>query len=446
MSNWDTRILHLGLGRFHRGHQAVIYQKMSELGDDSWGVVSMSMRSSEARDQMRKVGLRYPVLELSAVGDHTTWVESIREALSLREDFQRVIDVFCLPQLEIITLTITEKGYDLDGHGKLDLNKHHIQRDLSSPSSPSSAIGLLAMGLRTRRLAGLSPLTVISCDNLRGNGQKLKQALIDYTQTLGWNEDQKWLSDHLKFPNTMVDRIVPSLVPDKISELEKSYGLPANSEVIATETFCQWVIEDSFASERPSWEKVGVQFVRDVRPFEEIKLKLLNASHSYLAYAGQNRGFKFVHEAIQDDDLKKNVLKLFEEVTPQLQIPENFDIKNYQSNLILRFKNNKLPHQLKQIAMDGSQKLPQRIFPSLALAFEKKDHHEILLECVREWLTYCHALFAKSFRPDDPESELLYEYFTPVGWKEGLTQTHIFQSLPGVVNDKIFHMERSGRI
>jgi fructuronate reductase len=98
---------------------------MSELGDDSWGVVSMSMRSSEARDQMRKVGLRYPVLELSAVGDHTTWVESIREALSLREDFQRVIDVFCLPQLEIITITITEKGYDLDGHGKLDLNKQH---------------------------------------------------------------------------------------------------------------------------------------------------------------------------------------------------------------------------------------------------------------------------------------------------------------------------------
>lgn len=411
--SWEKRILHLGLGRFHRGHQAVYYQKMKDLGDPRWGVVSMSMRSPEARDQLRKVNLKYPVLELSAKESKTTWVESIREALDFHQDFPRVLEIFQDPQLEMVTLTITEKGYDLDGAGKLDFSKSQIIQDLSHPESPKSAIGLLALGLRLRRLRDRSPLTVISCDNLRDNGKKLQHAVEEYVQKLNWLDDHLWISQKIKFPNTMVDRIVPSLRPEKVASLEKDFSLSENSELIGTETFTQWVIEDTFAQPRPAWEKVGVEFVKEVRPYEEMKLKLLNASHSYLAYAGLNRGYQFVHEAIADKELRQNVLKLYEEVTPTLVIPSGFDLELYKKALVSRFENSQLPHQLKQIAMDGSQKLPQRIFPTIRTSAEKNLSHDVLLEVIREWIKYCSDLFGKGLGPEDPavkhKSDLLWE-------------------------------------
>ncbi len=439
MSTWQTRILHLGLGRFHRGHQAVYYQKMKDLGDPSWGVISMSMRSTEARDQMKKVHLRYPVLELSADNAVTTWIESIREAYSLHQNLSQVMEVFKKPELEIITLTITEKGYDLDSNGNLDLKKNQIIHDLQSPEKPESAIGLLAMGIRQRRLSQLSPLTIISCDNLRDNGKKLQRAVETYLEKLQWMDDLVWLKKNIKFPCTMVDRIVPSLLPGKILELEKSYSLSANSEVIATETFCQWVIEDHFSLKRPQWEKAGVEFVKDVRPYEEMKLKLLNAAHSYLAYAGLNRGLQFVHEAINDPQLRMNVIKIFEEVTPLLHIPESFDVKEYQNNLIIRFQNNKLPHQLRQIAMDGSQKLPQRIFSSINIAIDKKSGNKMLIEVIHEWLQYVQSLLKDNKTPDDPEAPTLKKFCQSGKWNSEIWDTNLFQTLQSSgLRDKIF--------
>jgi fructuronate reductase len=381
-----STILHLGLGRFHRGHQVVYYQKAG-----NWKVVSSTMRTNDERDKLKAVKLRYPVLELSHESETLTWIDCIHEALSLKDDLQRLLEVFRSPETTIVTLTVTEKGYCLLPSGELDLAHEGIRHDLGNPTHPSTAIGFLALGLKERK----SPLTIISCDNLRENGHKLERALKKFMGELPSN---------VTFPNTMVDRIVPALLPVKIAELEKKHGLH-HSELIATEKFSQWVIEDKFAGPRPDWDKVGVEFVKDVRPYEEMKLRLLNASHSYLAYAGLNRGHTFVHEAIRDNELRNNVLTLMKkEVVPLLTVPQGFDVMKYIDNLITRFQNDRLPHQLKQIAMDGSQKLPQRIFSSLEA---KGKEQTVLRKCVKEWLEFLWN--NRDGKIDDPKANELLE-------------------------------------
>ncbi len=390
-----TQILHLGLGRFHRGHQAVYYQHAGNIK-----VISSTMRSSEEREKLRQVNLRYPVLELSHDDENLIWVDCINEAISLREDTQRLFEVLCDPETTIVTLTVTEKGYCLDKSGHLDLNHEGIKHDLKNPTDPETAIGFLASGLLKRK----SKLTVISCDNLRENGRKLENAIYRFLEASG--ADISWIRTNVTFPNTMVDRIVPALLPEKIAELENQIGV-SRSEIVATEKFSQWVIEDNFAAARPSWENVGVQFVNDVRPFEDMKLRLLNASHSYLAYAGLNRGYQFVHEAIHDEGLNSNVMKMLkDEVIPLLEVPSGFDVETYVHQLMSRFRNYKLPHQLKQIAMDGSQKMPQRIFSSIDEARKRKSPHSLLLQASYEWLNFLWN--SREGKIDDPKApELL---------------------------------------
>ena len=436
--SFEKRILHLGLGRFHRGHQAVYYQKMKNIGDSRWGVISMTMRSPEARDHLRSVKLRYPVLELSAKQSKTIWIESIQDVLCAHEDFEAVLKAFQNPQLEIITLTVTEKGYDLDGSGKLDFERPGIMRDIDNFNTPHSTIGLISLGLRLRKQLDLDPVTVISCDNIRDNGHKLRDAVIEYTERIGFAEDALWIKQKIKFPNTMVDRIVPSLLPEKISALENEFKLPTGSELIGTESFCQWVIEDNFAQKRPDWEKVGVQFVSEVRPFEEIKLKLLNASHSYLAYAGLLRGYQFVHEAIADLELRRNVMELYREVIPTLMIPEGFDIKAYTRDLISRFENNKLPHQLKQIAMDGSQKLPQRIFSSINAAKDQNLKHETMTMVIKEWINFCEKSLQSNAVIEDPEYKFIKDLYDSGDWKMKLIKSRLFEALKPFSDSSFF--------
>jgi len=389
------QILHLGLGRFHRGHQAVFYQKAG-----GWKVIASTMRSPDERDKLRKVQLRYPVLELSFEEDKLTWIDCIAEALSLQHDLPRLQDVLTSPETEIVTLTITEKGYCLNSSGELDLKHPGIQKDLAASDGLETAIGFLGRSLNNRK----SKLTILSCDNLRANGSKLKRAVIQFMEASGL--DTRWVEDNISFPNTMVDRIVPALLPEKIRELERALGL-THSELIATETFSQWVIEDKFNVLRPDWNRYGVQFVADVKPFEEMKLRLLNASHSFLAYAGLNRGHTYVHEAIGDEVLYSKVMDmLMREVVPVLDIPDDFDVHAYIGQLMRRFRNHKLPHQLKQIAMDGSQKMPQRIFSSIETAKKSGHSYSLLNEAVNEWLEFLWN--SRDEKIDDPQaSDLL---------------------------------------
>jgi fructuronate reductase len=382
-----NKILHLGLGRFHRGHQGVYYQHTG-----NWKVISSSMRSAEEKNKLLKAGLRYPVLELSHEGEKLMWIDCIEEALALNEDLPRLLKLIASPEIKIITLTVTEKGYCLKSSGELDTNHPGIQHDLNNPKAPQTVIGLLSLGLSERK----EKITIISCDNLRENGRKLEAAIESFNKSAGRP------MPYGSFPNTMVDRIVPALLPEKIAELEKRHNL-SHSELIATEKFSQWVIEDKFSEGKPAWEKVGVQFVSDVRPYEEMKLRLLNASHSYLAYAGLNRGYSFVHEAIHDKVLLENIRHMMkEEVIPLLTLPDGFDANRYVEDLIFRFRNDKLPHQLKQIAMDGSQKMPLRIFSSIEAARKSERSHNVLLIVADEWLNFLWN--SREGNIDDPKA------------------------------------------
>ncbi len=406
-----NQILHLGLGRFHRGHQAVYYQNSK-----NWKVISSTMRSADERDKLRQVHLRYPVLELSHENEKLTWIDCIQEALSLQDDLDRLLQVFVSPETKIITLTVTEKGYCLNSSGELDLNHEGIKKDIANPLKPQTAIGLLALGLKNRK----DKLTILSCDNLRENGRKLERAVLQYLEKSG--ADTSWSKNNVSFPNTMVDRIVPALLPEKIAELENLHRLN-HSELIATEQFSQWIIEDNFINGRPDWDKVGVEFVSDVRPYEEMKLRLLNASHSYLAYAGLNRRYQFVHEAIADQELFSTIMKMLKrEVIPLLSVPSGFDVSAYVDQLMSRFRNDKLPHQLKQIAMDGSQKMPQRIFSSISEARKQNSSRELLLNATSEWMDFLWN--SRDGKIDDPKaSELLKGISSGKKiWKKDLSQ------------------------
>lgn len=406
---WEKRILHLGLGRFHRGHQAVYYQRLAELDDHRWGVVACSMRSPEARDELRSAQHKFPVLELSEKNLSVIWVESIREALDAQADFEQVMSYFQDSKIEIVSLTVTEKGYCLNADGSLDLNHPQIQKDLASPEHPESTIGLLSLGLKRRMTMGPHALTILSCDNLRENGDKLHAAIITYINALKWKDLSTWISLHVSFPNTMVDRIVPALTVEKVQDFESRFGLKNESHLIATEEFSQWVIEDNFKREKPPLDKVGVEFVSAVKPYEEMKLRLLNASHSFLAYMGLLKGYQYVHEAIADENLQAKVeLLMLREVVPMLDIPAGFNIVNYEENLIQRFKNNQLPHQLKQIAMDGSQKLPQRIIPSLLEAHRINSSKEMLITTLSAWLNYCWKVL--SYNPAELSDPLRAQF------------------------------------
>ncbi|MEK7355874.1 MAG: mannitol dehydrogenase family protein, partial [Bdellovibrionota bacterium] len=287
-----TPILHLGLGRFHRAHQAVYFQRLKdEFSDDRWTITAFSMRSPAASDTIRKAEFRFPVVEASKEGVAVRWIDRIRDSGTIVDDRAKFLAAMCDPALELVTLTITEKGYCLDVAGNLDLNHSDIRADLANPLEPKTAIGSLALGLMKRAERSKSfvmneaftGLTVLSCDNLRANGAVLESAVRSYLEAVGWENSFVDVRESVTFPCTMVDRIVPSLSTDARKKFEEATGIQ-HRELIATEPFSQWVIEDRFARPRPPLDKVGIEFVRDVRSHEEMKLRLLNAAHSFMAY------------------------------------------------------------------------------------------------------------------------------------------------------------------
>lgn len=390
MNRWARKVLHLGLGRFHRAHQAAYLQRLADLGGSHWGVAAFSMRSPGARDQLRRVEGRYPVLELGSADEHLRWIEVHTDLGDAQEDQELLWSCFTDPTVEVVTLTITEKGYAAD----------------------SAAIRWLCQGLSKRQASHAGPMTVISCDNLRSNGRRLRELVTAHAEA----PDAHWLSSSVRFPCSMVDRIVPALSEERTRELEAKHRL-SQSELVATELFSQWVIEDSFAGPRPDWNKAGVEFVKDVTPFEEMKLRLLNASHSYLAYLGLLKGHEFVHQAIRDCELRAGVIALQREVAPFLEGGIDYDA--YRELMLRRFENDQLPHRLIQIAMDGTQKLPQRIFSSLELALAKRGAHQELDRCVRGWYEFVAKNVASKL--DDPKAQELAAL-----WEQG-QQAQLFE-------------------
>ncbi|MCR9278196.1 MAG: mannitol dehydrogenase family protein [Pseudomonadaceae bacterium] len=386
-------IVHLGIGAFHRAHQAVYTDDLLATGDTRWGITGASLRSTSVRDTLAPQDFLYTVSSRDGkAAPSNRVIGSVLDVLALSEvgQLERLCELISRPSTHVITLTITEKGYCSDQRGELDTDHPDIQRDLASPLQPVSTPGVLALALRQRFETGSRPLTILSCDNLSGNGRttaKVVRTMLSATSP----EVISWLDDNVAFPSSMVDRIVPAITDSAIAEFENENGYLDNG-LLTPEPFSQWVIEDRFAGDRPDWASAGAQLVRDVHPFEQAKLRLLNATHSALAYLGLLAGYETVHEAIKDPAIARYVQRLLdEEITPVVDCPTGMNVDDYKASVLQRFSNSAVPYRTAQVASDGSQKLPQRIHPSLFARLERGLSSPLLSGVVAAWLRCLQA-------------------------------------------------------
>jgi len=312
------------------------------------------------------------------------------------------------PSVRIVTLTVTEKGYHrLAASGALDIDDPAIRHDLAAPGAPHSVPGLLVAALRLRRATGVAPFTVLSCDNLPENGSSTRRVVMDFANHLD-PALGRFIADRVAFPNCMVDRIVPATTKTDRARIDAALGVEDHWPAVC-ETFTQWVIEDRFPHGRPAWENTGAELVDDVRPYEEMKLRLLNGSHSSIAYLGQLAGWQTVAEAIAEPALAAHIEALMQEIAPTLHLPATVDLAAYRRALLARFANPALRHRTAQIAMDGSQKLPQRLFaPALARLATGQDMPRIALG-IAAWLRYLQGASddGAPLVVDDPRADML---------------------------------------
>ena len=384
-----SRIVHFGFGAFHRAHQALLTNRvLNEKGGD-WGICEISLFSGDVlMSQLRAQDHLFTVLEKGAEGNQAIVVGAVNECLNAKLDsLAAIIEKFCEPQVAIVSLTITEKGYCIDpATGKLDMHNTRILHDLENPTEPHSAPGILVEALHRRRERGLPPFTVLSCDNIPDNGHVVKNAVLGMAQKRS-AELAGWIDAHVSFPGTMVDRIVPAATETSLAEITQELGVE-DPCAISCEPFIQWVVEDNFVAGRPEWEAAGVQMVKDVLPWEQMKLRMLNGSHSFLAYLGYLAGYAHINECMEDVSFQEAARRvMLNEQAPTLRITD-VDLTAYADSLIDRFANPALQHRTWQIAMDGSQKLPQRMLDGIRVHLERNSAWPLLALGVAGWIRY----------------------------------------------------------
>lgn len=386
----DVGIVHFGIGAFHRAHQAWYTDRAMDGGDRDWAVAGVSLRSAGVAEQMNPQDGLYSVTERSSAAPAVRIVGAVRQVLVAPRSPIAVVDLLAAPGTRIASFTITEKGYGRAADGSLD----------PALAGEGSIYRYLAEGLARRREAGLPGLTLLSCDNLADNGGQLGRLMGEYCErhdpALG-----NWIAAECSFPGTMVDRIVPATTPEDLSAVEGLLGL-ADEAAVVTEPFSQWVIEDRFAAGRPAWEKVGAQLVSDVAPYETAKLRMLNGAHSALAYLGLARGHVFVHQAVADPEIRPLVERLMrQEAAASLTPALGQDLSAYADALLARFANPALHHRLAQIAMDGSQKIPQRWLETLAHHQRRGAECPAILVAMGAWLRHVRG---DNGQVDDPRA------------------------------------------
>ena len=400
-------IVHLGLGAFARAHGLVFTQAaVAATGDMRWGYCGVTQRSRSVIDQLAPQGGLYSVLVRSGTEALPQVVSTARDLLFAGEEPERLTERLAAPSTRVVTLTVTEKGYRHDSvTGRLRVTDPEVSADAAG-RPPVTVVGQLVRGLAARRRAGAGPVTLLSCDNLAGNGEVLRSVVLDFCALLPDHVGLAgWVEDHVAFPSSMVDRITPATTPDDLAEAARLLGL-VDEGVVVTEPFSQWVVEDTFAAGRPAWETAGVTLTADVAPYERIKLRLLNGSHSTLAYLGLLAGYGYVAEAIADEAIGGAIRRLMaDDLAPTLVVPDGFDVGAYQTQLRARWDNTAVRHRLAQIAMDGSQKLPNRLVgPIRERLAAGVDPHAATLG-VAAWMRYVSAGVADDGSPlplDDP--------------------------------------------
>jgi fructuronate reductase len=386
-------IVHIGIGAFHRAHQAVYTDDALNAGDRDWGIIGVSLRSGDVAAQLNPQGGLYTVGTRSAAGNELRLVGAVQRVLVAAEDPQAVIDAIAAPTTHIVSFTVTEKGYLRTPDGSLNL---------AAASGGASLYRFVAAGLAARQAAGLPGLTLLSCDNLANNGAVLHGLMREYLAA-AQPDLADWFDRECRCPATMIDRIVPATTDADRAAVEAALGARDDGAVV-TEGFSQWVIEDDFAGPRPRWEAVGAELVADVAPYETAKLRMLNGAHSALAYIGLGRGHEFVHQVIADPAIRPVIETLIGgEAAPTIAAAPGQDLSAYAGALLSRFGNPALHHRLIQIAMDGSQKIPQRWLETLAWHQARGQRCPSLEAAVAAWIA-----FLRSDHPiDDPLADQL---------------------------------------
>lgn len=368
----DTSLtwLHLGLGSFHRAHQAVYLQALHDRGDRRWRLAGGNLRPDMADTiaALAAAGGAYTLETVSPAGEHRYQrIESISRIVPWQADLAGLVAIGADPATRIVSFTVTEAGYYLGDGDRLDTGYAELAADLERTrrgEAGQTIYGALAAILRARRDAGAGPLTLLNCDNLRHNGDRSRSGLMQYLALAGDDALRAWVDAHTTSPNAMVDRITPRPAPEVRERVRAATGVDDPAALMG-ESFIQWVIEDRFAAGRPAFEDAGVQMVESVAPYEEAKIRLLNATHSCIAWAGTLKGYAYIHEGTRDPQVRQLAWDYAtDDAIPVLQ-PSPIDLAAYRDVVLDRFANDAIRDTNQRVAMDGYSKIPGFMLPTI---------------------------------------------------------------------------------
>ncbi|MFI3332732.1 MAG: mannitol dehydrogenase family protein [Rikenellaceae bacterium] len=402
-------ILHFGVGNFHRAHlECYTSALLNDEEQSSWGVCG-AMIMPQDETLYRALKSQKSIYSLTVCGrdgkNQTEWIGSLVELLWSGEDVEAIINKVADPAIRIISLTITEGGYNIDkASGEFILTSEQVAYDINNPSTPKTVFGIVAEGLRRRAAASAGAVTILSCDNLQHNGNTCARAFSSFFAAQD-SAVAQWAAENVTYPNSMVDRITPATTPSDVERINATLEV-ADAAPVYCEDFIQWVIEDNFAAGRPAWESVGVEFTDDVAPYENMKLSLLNASHTLLSYPSMLGGFRRVDEAMRDERIIKFVRAFMDkDATPYVPAPRNTDLELYKQILVERFANSAVSDQIARLCGDGASKFPVYVVPIAAKMIANGDDMVRIAYLVA---AYRHYL---KFRTDDAGAS--FELFDP---------------------------------
>ena len=386
-SKVTTSILHLGIGAFHRAHQAMYTDAVLASGDLNWGIAGAGVISADMKNALSPQDGLYTLYARGADFREVRVIGSITELLGGPEEAGLVLKRMSDPAIRIVSITVTEKGYYLDpATGELNLNAAPIKQDLANPLCPTTILGMIVHGLDQRRKQNIPPFTVMSCDNLPANGILARKAVIGFARELD-AELAAWIEREVAFPSTMVDRITPATTDADRADVNQLIGMD-DAWPVVTEEFSQWVIEDNFTMGRPDWTIGGGIFSNEIECWENMKLRCLNGAHSTLAYLGQLFDRDTVASAMEFDLITSILDTLWVEIRDVLHAPQGVDTADYVESLKQRFRNPNLRHLTAQIASDGSQKLPQRLLAPLRERIAKDLSSPAIATAVAAWIHF----------------------------------------------------------
>lgn len=387
-----TGIVHVGIGGFHRAHQALYTdQLLHQPNNSDWGICGIALLDFDLKiyQTLKAQDGLYTLVIKELDGTFTKRiVGAITECLFAPENPSKVIEKMASEEVKIITLTITEGGYNYnEATGAFDATNPQIQHDIENPFTPKTIFGYLTQALKLRKEKGLKGITIQSCDNIQGNGHMTQKMLLSYVQ-LAEPTLVSWIENNVSFPNSMVDRITPATAPTDIESLQETSGIEDAWPVVC-EPFKQWVIEDDFVNGRPAWEHVGAQFAKDVVPYEKMKLSLLNAGHSVLGILGALIGYNTIDEVVHNKNIS-TFLKGYmdDEVTATLGTLEGVDLEVYKKSLIERFGNINIKDQIDRICSESSAKIPIFILPTVNAQLQDKAKIKHAAFVLAAWAIY----------------------------------------------------------